>query len=440
MTGTISTVAAGFWATLCQMAPYLLLGFAVAGILSVLVSPETVERHLGGRLRPIWAVVKATLFGIPLPLCSCGVIPVAASLRRHGASRGAATSFLISTPQTGVDSILVTYSLLGPVFAVFRPLAAFAGGIIGGAAVSAFGEDGDAGAPAASAACTDSCCAGPRRGKLLDALRYGFVALPKDIGSAMFIGLLVAGFISALVPPQYFHELLGPMEGGVGGAGASLASMSVMMLVGIPVYVCATASVPIAAALIAKGISPGAALVFLMTGPATNAATISTIWKVMGKRTAAIYLATVAGTAFASGLILDLAFPGVGALVAEHASHAETGPLATVSGVILLAVMAPAVMPRRLSRYLWGAKSAAEGVKMAGENTGEVMALTVKGMTCAHCKSSVTRALSECEGVASVEVDLDAGRAVVRGDRLEASRLIAAVEGLGFTAAAEEAA
>ncbi len=127
------------WETLVEMSPFLLFGFLVAGILYVFIRPELVERHLGGR--GILQVVKASLLGVPLPLCSCGVIPVSASLRRHGAGRGATTSFLISTPQTGVDSIMVTLSLLGPVFAIFRPLFAFVSGIFGGAVVNAFDRE-----------------------------------------------------------------------------------------------------------------------------------------------------------------------------------------------------------------------------------------------------------------------------------------------------------
>ena len=135
----ILTFVAASWAVFGAMAPYLLLGFVVAGLLSVVISPEFVERHLGGR--GIWPVIKASAFGVPLPLCSCGVIPVAASLRRHGASKGATTAFLISTPQTGVDSIMVTFSLLGPVYAVFRPVVALISGVFGGAVVTASERD-----------------------------------------------------------------------------------------------------------------------------------------------------------------------------------------------------------------------------------------------------------------------------------------------------------
>ncbi|MHC4591996.1 MAG: permease [Planctomycetota bacterium] len=286
-------IAEELWKVGGEMAPFLLFGFFMAGVLYVLVPAATVERHLGGR--GMLPVTKAAIFGIPLPLCSCGVIPVAASLRRHGASRGATTAFIIATPQTGVDSILVTFGLLGGVFAVFRPLAALVSGTLGGwlASLAGGSEDAKGGNPDA---CEDGCCADESGGrKLLGALRYGFVTLPRDIVKPLVVGLLAAGSISVVVPEDYFAEALGT---GIGG-------MLVMMVVGMPIYVCATASVPVAAALMAKGISPGAALVFLMTGPATNAATIGTVWKLLGKRSAVAYLATVALTALASGLVLD---------------------------------------------------------------------------------------------------------------------------------------
>ena len=302
----LTDVLAKTWATLGAMAPYLLFGFLVAGVLSVLVSPQTVERHLGSR--GLGSVVKAALFGVPLPLCSCGVIPVAASLRNHGASRGATTSFLISTPQTGVDSVFVTFSMLGPVFAVFRPLVALVSGVLGGVAVDVLEGPGEE-KPAHPVSCTGECCspaAAAGRGRLHRALRYGFLTLPGDIAKALLVGILIAGALSALVPQNFFADYLGG-----GGVAKQVGSMFVMMLVGLPLYVCATASVPIAAAMMHMGVSPGAALVFLMTGPATNAAAVLTIRKVMGRRTAVIYLATVAVSALAAGLLLNWIDPTV---------------------------------------------------------------------------------------------------------------------------------
>ncbi|MFA5140180.1 MAG: SO_0444 family Cu/Zn efflux transporter [Elusimicrobiota bacterium] len=419
----LSTLS-GFWSTLCEMAPYLLFGFAAAGALSVLISPGSVERHLGGKDRPFLAVLKATLFGIPLPLCSCGVIPVTASLKRHGASHGAATAFLIATPQTGVDSIMVTYALLGPVVTAFRPLAALVGGLLGGVLVARFSDDEK---PAAAAEpCKDECC-DPKtvqRGKLAGALRYGFLTLPKDIGNPMLVGLILAGLINALIPPHYFHELTLPLQQKLGGAGASLLSMLVMAGIGIPLYVCATASVPIAAALMAKGVSAGAALVFLMTGPATNAAALTTLWKIMGRKTTAIYVATIAVVSLGFGLALDLFFPEVHAVHVAH-YHPSASPWGTWSGIALLAVLLFAVVPDWLA---W-AKPPKEAAALPGE-----IVLTIQGMTCSHCAAAVQRALLSCRGVVSAEVDLASGKAKVKGTDVDAAALAAAVKSLGYEA------
>ncbi len=325
---TLSGIFTEILGTLKAMSPYLLFGFLAAGIMSVLIRPETVEKHLGGR--GFLPVVKASLFGVPLPLCSCGVIPVAASLRKNGAARGATTSFLISTPQTGVDSIFVTYSLLGPVYAVFRPLAAFVSGILGGSAVSLIEkEDGAHSHNGPGCACGCRPSATGKRG-IGQALVYGFGTLPRDINKALIAGILISGIIGAAVPDDFFAAFL----------GGGIVSMLVMMIVGIPIYVCATASVPIAAALIAKGVSPGAALVFLMTGPATNAATIFTVANVMGRRTAAIYLVSVSVSAIAGGLLLDGIYraPSVSPAVPAHWMPPEW--VALSSSIILVVVIA----------------------------------------------------------------------------------------------------
>jgi len=329
MTAYVKSIAAEFWATVLEMSPYLLFGFLVAGLLSMLVSQRLVEKHLSGAgLRPL---LKASLLGVPLPLCSCGVIPVSMSLYKHGAGRGATVAFLLSTPQTGVDSIFVTYSLLGPVLAVFRPVAALITGLVGGALINAC--DVPRAASGGEAGGEEPAC--PRDGLrrlVAGGVKYAFVTLPRDIGPAMVVGLLIAAVISALVPDGYFAGLM----------GTGLAAMLVMMALGIPVYVCATASVPIAAAMIAKGVTPGAALVFLMTGPATNAASLTTIWRVLGRRTALLYLGSVAGCALAAGWTLDLLAAGVRVEVVGCAGVMLPGAANYTSAAILAAVLAGA--------------------------------------------------------------------------------------------------
>ena len=290
------------------MAPYLLFGFLVAGLLSIFVSPEWVERNLGRRrMSSVW---KASLLGIPLPVCSCGVIPLAASIRRHGASRAATAAFLISTPQTGADSIMATYALLGWVFAAFRPVAALLSGILGGVLVLLLGESKAerAAEQAEAPPCNEPCCSGDRsQPAILRALRYGLVTLPRDVAVALLVGVLLAGAMGALVPQDRLHAYL----------GGGLLSILLLMAAGIPVYVCATASVPIAAGFMHMGALPGAALAFLIAGSATNAATFTTVWHVLGRRTSLVYLATVTASAIGCGLLLDQVYSVV-QTVAPH--------------------------------------------------------------------------------------------------------------------------
>ncbi len=405
-----------FWGVLSEMAPYLLFGFFVAGLLSVLISPKLIERHLGGR--GLWPVIKAAAFGVPLPLCSCGVIPVAASLRRHGAGRGPTIAFLISTPQTGVDSILVTFSLLGWAFAIFRALAALVSGVIGGALVSATERHDDKGDSAGNEhndePCQDTCCVS-KRGKLRRILAYGFGTLPRDIGRALLVGLILAAMISTMVRNNIFSvsDLVEP----------GLLQIVILMAVGIPIYVCATASIPLAYALILAGVSPGAVFAFLMTGPATNAATIATIWKIMGKRATGIYLAVMVVAAVAGGLLLDQFLTGQQVLGSKLPGWMLPPAVKHASAVALLGVLLVAII-RPFGHKL---------VK-AGERPEVNVELKITGMTCSHCVAAVRRALLSCHGVAEAEVDLDAGRASIVGESADPDQLCQAVSDLGYNA------
>lgn len=324
-----------FWATIAEMSPYLLFGFLAAGVLSVLISQKLVERHLGGA--GLWPLAKASIFGVPLPLCSCSVIPVSMSLHKHGAGKGSTISFLLSTPQTGVDSIFVTLSLLGPVFAIFRPLIAFITGIIGGAFVNLFTQNTEGKSPL-QAKCSEPCCDHTKNNnRIARALKYGFVTLPHDIGKAMLLGLVIAAVISTAVPDDFFAEKL----------GTGIFAMVIMMFFGIPVYVCATASVPVAAALILKGLTPGAALVFLMTGPATNAASLAIIWKLLGRTTAIVYLATVAGCALSGGILLDYIASSFDFEVVTRPGWMLPNIVKNISAIILLGILAFAAFRRK---------------------------------------------------------------------------------------------
>jgi uncharacterized protein len=409
-----------FWLELCEMSPYLVAGFIIAGFLSALIKPAMVERHLGGK--GFLPILKAAAFGIPLPLCSCGVLPVSASLRRHGASKGATAAFLISTPETGADGILVSYSMLGPVVAVFRPVAAFVMSLLGGVLVNAFGSRGEG--KEILPTCEGACCApGGGRSKVREALRYGLVTLPQDLAGALLVGLVLAALIAALVPASALQSV---------GGGAM--GMLVMMAASIPIYVCATASVPIAWAAIAKGISPGAALVFLIMGPVTNATTIATIWRIMGKRTAIVYFATVVAGAVASGTMLN-ALDGIFSFnIASHIQghvhqHETTGGMfATVSSVVLLAMLG-------LGLYRSMREKMAGVPKAAKEAHGEeaLTTLAVEGMKCSHCATAIERALGGCQGVCEVRVDLHGKKAFVKGHDVDEERLRSTVRELGYT-------
>ena len=287
-----------------EMSPYLLLGFFVAGLLHVFVPGSLYSRYLSGA--DLRSVLLAALFGIPLPLCSCGVIPTAMSLRKEGASKGATTSFLIATPQTGVDSIFATYSVLGLPFAILRPIAALVTSVFGGLLVNAADKDRKKIPQTADTDCADGEVCARREpaytgfvDRMKGALRYGFVDMVQDIGKWLVIGLVVAGLITLFVPDDFFVRF----------ADRPLLAYVVVLLIAIPMYVCATGSIPVAAALMLKGLSPGAALVFLMAGPASNMASILVIRRVMGQRTLWIYLLSLTVGAIVFGLGVDFLLP-----------------------------------------------------------------------------------------------------------------------------------
>jgi uncharacterized protein len=421
MSDTLISIVRESWLVFGQMAPYLLFGFLVAGALSVCISPEFVERHLGGR--GFGPVLKAALFGVPLPLCSCGVIPVAAAFRRHGASRAATTSFLLSTPQTGVDSIAITYALLGLVFAVYRPVIALATGLLGGLLVMLFAQSSRTEAAEESRLheCTESCCTGKgSRNVVWRALEYAFVTLPRDIGVALLVGVVIAGAIGALVPPNQWQPYL----------GGGILAIVLMMLLGIPIYVCASASVPIAAGLIHLGASPGAALAFLIAGPATNAATVAMVWKLLGSRTALLYLLTIAVSAVVGGLTLDWLMPTMQAVVPHLAAHVHehmgTDWFSAFWAILLLIVLAGSYAAKSRSETQIEPSDASE--------PRQRVELAVGGMTCGHCATAVTLALNDCPGVSSVHVDQSTGRAIVMGDKIDPSQCVAAVIAAGYKA------
>jgi len=406
-----------------QMSPYLIFGFLAAGVLHVLVSPEWMRRHLGGR--GIMPVIKSVLLGVPLPLCSCGVIAVTASMRRQGAGRGAATGFLLATPQTGVDSIAATWGMMGPAMGIFRPLVALITGIIGGAIASFFDKE-ETTAPVYTISCADGCDDEHAPRNFIEVLRYGLVTLPRDIAKPLIIGVIIAGLIAALTPP----DLLAPYIGG------GILAMIIMTVVGIPLYVCATASIPVALSFMHLGASPGAALAFLIAGPATNAATIATVWKVLGRTTAVIYLGTVFFGAIISGVIFDALskvwdIPIAHDMAAAH-RHEPESALMNIFWAILLAVIILNSMYGNRFHRLWKKENSRSNMEKA---EAMQIKLAVTGMTCSHCADAVKAALNALDGVAHTEVDLDTGKATITGEHITPDDLIAALTRSGYKAA-----
>lgn len=285
-----------FWNVFAAMAPWLLFGFLIAGVIAVWLPRTFVMKTMGGALG-FRGVLRAVLIGVPLPICSCGVIPISTALRKAGAGKGPTAGFLIATPQTGIDSILATYALLGPFFAVARPLAAFLTGLAGGGVVAAITAN-DPPDPAPSAPC--GCAATSDRG-VKAILWQGYVRILGGVVKPLFIGLLVSALVTVFLPDDFFARFLG---------GREWLLLPLMALVGFPMYVCSTAAIPIAAALVMKGLTPGAAFVFLMTGPAVNAVSIATIAALIGKRATIAYVAVIILGAIVFGALVDLV-PGV---------------------------------------------------------------------------------------------------------------------------------
>ncbi|MGP8329260.1 MAG: SO_0444 family Cu/Zn efflux transporter [Methanosarcinaceae archaeon] len=322
-------IAGATWEIFAEAAPYLFFGFGIAGLLHALVPDEKIMSFLGESAGKVRSVVNAAIAGVPLPLCSCGVVPTAISLKKRGATRGATVSFLISTPQTGVDSIAITYALFDPIITIFRPIATFVTAVSAGILDNLLIKD-ERSAPStlqpislavskddSTCSCGNCSISAPQgtsySQRIYGGIKYAFVELLGDISKWLIVGLLIAGIVSYAIPESLITSYLG---GGIG-------SMLIMLLVGIPLYICATASTPLAAAFVAKGMSPGTAFVFLLAGPATNSATITIVAKFLGKRSAALYLASIGVFSIAFGLLLDFIYFKMGIEATSIVGHAH---------------------------------------------------------------------------------------------------------------------
>ena len=390
-----------------QMSPYLLLGFLIAGILHVYVPGRFYTKYLssGNRL----SVLYAALLGVPLPLCSCGVIPTAIGLKNERASNGAVASFLIATPQTGIDSILATFSVLGLGFAFMRPAAALITGVCGGLIVNRLvpGRQYDDTPCTVASAQTEN--------RLFKVFRYACFDMIQDIGARLLIGLIIAALINVAVPDSFFLRF----------TDRPLLQMLVILVVAVPMYICSTGSIPVAAALIMKGLSPGAAMVMLMAGPAVNMASILVIRKSMGGRFTAVYISTIVVFSILFGLLVNTL--GIGSDLAdasEMACHHTLGsnmlsPWRIICSVILILLIIFALSMKLFDKFR--KQPAAAGT----------VVYKVEGMHCNHCKASVENSVLKVKGVQSALANVGAGTLTVTGTATE-SDIRRAVEQAGF--------
>ncbi len=408
------------WSVLAELAPWLLFGALLAALLHVLLPRNLIRRQLSG----YGGAIKAVVLGVPLPLCSCGVIPAGIGLKRTGASNGSAMGFLISTPQTGVDSILVSATFLGWPFALFKVAAAAVTGVAGGWWVEALKDDGapvEAAAPAEQVGVESS--SGNRIGatflaKVSEMVGHG-AELLQSIWRWVAVGILVSAAIEVLLPQQAWLDLAA-----LGTFGAAAAAL----VISLPLYVCATASVPIAAALVANGLPLGAALVFLMAGPATNVATVGAVYRAFGRKVVAVYLTTVIVGSLGFAVLFETLVGG-GALRLGPAHEHGASWWAATSAILLVLMFGWFGLQefRRWRRQAAMAKRANE----ASGSAGATVEIAVGGMTCGNCAQAVETALLAEPGVRMAHVDLDRARATVRG-AAPLSALKAAVQGAGF--------
>jgi uncharacterized protein len=408
-----------------EMAPYLMIGLAFVAILNIYMTKEFVKKQIGKD--SIWSIFKAALFGVPLPLCSCGVIPTTVYMADSKASKGAVTSFLISTPQTGIDSIIATYGMMGPVFGIFRPISALIMGILGGLFINVTNKE--KAKPEKKKLSLDVITAPPKMvdskanipfsEKAKASLKYAFADFLDDIVVEFLIGLVIAGAITYFLPTEF-------LEGT--GLKSGILGMIVMILIGVPMYVCATASIPIAVSLILKGFSPGVAFVFLAVGPATNAASIGILSKSLGKKLISYYLFAMIIMSIGFGYLLDFVFNYLEInpqkQLATHAHHEHSGLIPYEIQIVLAAIFTILVVSSLYRKY----GSIYFKRDNAIDNRNYVI---VEGMTCNHCVATVTDSLTKVNGIDNVEVDLSSGKAFYSGN-IDKSVINEAIESCGY--------
>ncbi|MDQ8185861.1 permease [Pelagicoccus sp. SDUM812002] len=414
----IIKVAAHTWAMIAEMGIYLILGLAISVVLHRFLKQAWVEKLMGKR--NLSSVIWGSLVGVPMPLCSCGVIPVTMSLHSKGASRGATVSFLTSTPQTGVDSFLATYAMLGPIFAVYKIVVAFISGILVGLTTDLFDRDRQTPATALPAQSTV-----PSSNNLKDSLRYGFYTMPGDLASALIIGFILAGIISALAPA----DLLSNMPGG------ALSAILLATLISVPFYICSTGSIPLALALVHSGLPISAALVLLIAGPATNIATITAMRKVLGGRSTVIYVVGVILTTWIAAAVYHF-FLDTGTLGTHAMSHEMNLPLWQHIGgaVLLLLLVFPHIHQKLVSKAPVESccGDGCDSSSKPSENAMQTHTLSIKGMNCSHCEGSVRDGLSSLPGIVVRSVDKNSATATIQSDSFDETAIREKISSLGF--------
>ncbi|WP_167614833.1 SO_0444 family Cu/Zn efflux transporter [Maribellus sediminis] len=430
----ISKYITELWFLVLEMAPWLLLGLIFAGLLKVYFPQKHIDKYLGKS--NLKSAFNGSILGIPMPLCSCGVIPTGISFYKDGASKGATNSFLISTPQTGVDSIFATYSMLGWPFAVLRPIVAFVTGVAGGALTNWLVKDKSKPKPASPFAdfkldvgtvngtemCSDDSCScheprvNDKRHSLVKAADYAFVELLQDIAKWLVIGFLLAALISVLIPDDFFSRF----------QGWGIVEILLVLAASVPIYICATGSIPVAAVLLMKGVSPGAALVFLMAGPATNVATMTVLGKTMGKKSLAVYMATITGGAIIFGLLTNWLIPAdfiLSKVMHIHGDGSEHQMLPDwlewASAFLLIFSI--------LGGYFYSKLR-----KKAGMKKMEGTTYIVEGMTCSHCEASVKRNLESIKGIQQVMASNDSNTVKIIGSGYKEDKIRQTIEEIGY--------
>lgn len=404
-----------FFLILNEMSPYLLLGLLFAGLLKVFLPERFIAKYL--RKSNTRSAVNATLLGVPLPLCSCGVLPTGISLYKNGASKGATNAFITATPQTGVDSILVTYAMLGLPMAIIRPIVALISGVLSGILTNKLTRDekSNTSNTKENIQCAENNQEQNLAQRCIAVLKYAFITFLSDIAKWLIIGTLIAAFISVLLPNDFFTTYIS--HGALG--------ILIILIASMPLYICATASVPIAAVLLSKGISPGAILVFLMAGPATNAASFTLIGKTLGKRSLAAYLVTIIGAAVGFGILMDAFLPiewfQVNSLV--HHVHEETGWLFWFQTTCTLFLICCIV-------YIYTQKTIEKRKPMTQSKDSKIY--KVPDVSCNHCKKSLEDTLKTQSSVEEAMVHLAQKTLEIKGN-ISDQEIEKIVTELGFT-------